>query len=778
MKSLCSGWEFTHEPSAGFLAGGECGEIIRVTLPHQVCPTPLHYADPRLYSGVYGYRRHITADDLSKRYYVIFEGAAHVAELFVNGVKAGEHFCGYTSFRTEVTGFLRPGDNVIAVRLDTTERADVPPFGGVVDYLCYGGLYREAWLEVLPQVHIEDVFVYGDERGLLKGGIETSGLCAAARCRVLDGEREVYSFECPRLEIEEGVPGVTPWSPDSPRLYTLEAAIYGENGAELDKKRVRFGFRRAEFKADGFYLNGKRCFMRGLDRHQCWPYIGYAAPESLQREDARILKEELAVNAVRTSHYPQSRHFIDACDEMGILVFTETPGWQHIGDALWKDRTVENVREMVREYRNHPSIVLWGVRINESRDDDELYRRTNAAAHELDPSRATSGVRFIKKSSLLEDVYAFNDFSHRGGNPGCLPKKDVTPDMEKALLISEHSGHMFPTKAFDNAPRRQEHALRHARVLDAAYRTGEHAGCFGWCMFDYATHRDFGSGDRICYHGVMDSFRNPKLAASVYASQGENRPVLELSSPMEIGDYNASFIGPVYVFTNCDEVDLYKNGEFVTTLRPKKAGLPHPPIEVDDIVGGLLKKNEGFTGAKERVIRECLNAAAKYGMEDLPLSAKLKFAEAMAVHHMSYEQGYALYGKYIGNWGGEVTEWRLDGRMGGEVVASITRRPTDRLKLEAIASATRLQLSDTYDMAAVRIRITDEFGAAAPYAQYPVTLELEGEAELIGPRIVTAEGGMCGAYIKTNGRSGSARLTVSCPQLDPVIIDFSINDAN
>ena len=247
---------------------------------------------------------------------------------------------------------------------------------------------------------------------------------------------------------------------------------------------------------------------------------------------------------------------------------------------------------------------------------------------------------------------------------------------------------------------------------------------------------------------------------------------------MEIGDYNASFIGPVYVFTNCDEVDLYKNGEFVTTLRPKKAGLPHPPIEVDDIVGGLLKKNEGFTGAKERVIRECLNAAAKYGMEDLPLSAKLKFAEAMALHHMSYEQGYALYGKYIGNWGGEVTEWRLDGRMGGEVVASITRRPTDRLKLEAIASATRLRLSDTYDMAAVRIRITDEFGAAAPYAQYPVTLELEGEAELIGPRIVTAEGGMCGAYIKTNGRSGSARLTVSCPQLDPVIIDFSINDAN
>lgn len=96
--------------------------------------------------------------------------------------------------------------------------------------------------------------------------------------------------------------------------------------------------------------------------------------------------------------------------------------------------------------------------------------------------------------------------------------------MDKALLISECNGHMYPTKPFDDAPHRQEHALRHARVLNAAYADGEHAGCFGWCMFDYATHKDFGSGDRICYHGVLDSFRNPKLAAAVYASQGGGKP--------------------------------------------------------------------------------------------------------------------------------------------------------------------------------------------------------------------------------------------------------------
>ena len=170
--------------------------------------------------------------------------------------------------------------------------------------------------------------------------------------------------------------------------------------------------------------------------------------------------------------------------------------------------------------RNHPSIILWGVRINESVDDDAFYTRTNQIAHQLDPSRATSGVRYLEKSHLLEDVYAYNDFSHNGTTPGAKPKKDVTPDMGKALLISECNGHMYPTKAFDDGPHRQEHALRHVRVQNAAYASGEHAGCFGWCMFDYQTHKDFGSGDRICYHGVLDSFRNPETGGGGLCQSG------------------------------------------------------------------------------------------------------------------------------------------------------------------------------------------------------------------------------------------------------------------
>ena len=776
MVNISSGWEFVKDPSEGFFKGGSEGAegIESVRLPHTAGSVPMHYAAPEDYTGVFGYRRSIFIPDKTKRYFIRFDGAAHAAVLYINGREAASHYCGYTAFRAEITDLVHEGENLAAVRLDTTERPDVPPFGFVMDYLGYGGLYREAWLEERNPEHIEDIFVYGDEKGLLRGSVKATCGFSSARCRVMDGERVHWEFTVKHGEFEEGVPGVLPWSPESPKLYRFEAAIFDESGAELDTASVRFGFRRAAFKSDGFYLNGKRCFMRGLDRHQCWPYIGYAAPASLQREDARILKEELACSAVRTSHYPQSQSFIDACDELGLLVFTEIPGWQHIGDEDWKQRSIENVREMVMQYRNHPSIVLWGVRINESRDDDGFYSRTNALAHELDPSRATSGVRFMEQSSLLEDVYAYNDFSHHGDNGGCRPKKAVTPDMDKALLISEHNGHMFPTKSFDNAKRRQEHALRHAKVLHDAYETGEHAGCFGWCMFDYATHREFGSGDRICYHGVMDAFRNPKLAAAVYSSQGDDKPVLEIGSPMEIGDYNASNIGPVYMFTNADEVELYRNGRFVASFRPEESAMPHPPIELSDIVGELLSADEGYTGGKEKAVRECINAMAKYGYDDIPLKYKLKLGECVLRYGMTPEDGRRLYGKYVGNWGDTVTEWRFEAKKGGQTVASCVKRPSRKLHIEALASQTELHEGDTYDMAAVRIRVLDENGSPAPYAQLPVRLSLSGCAELVGPDIVTAEGGMCGCYIRTVGTRGGASLTVSCAQTDPVVIDFII----
>ncbi len=773
IHSLCNHWEFVESWSDGFARGEGSGASVR--LPHTVKELPPHYGDHMAYQMLCGYRKTLSWDEswAGKRVFLRFDGAGHIATVYLNGKELATHNCGYTAFRVELTDALTQGENLVAVKLDTTENGAVPPFGFVIDYLTYGGLYREAWLDVREKSYIDDIFVTTPTLDTAHVALTCVG---GERCRVSiceeDGTLCASAEGAGELDIP--FPNAKAWTLDDPHRYVLKCQLLdGEH--VCDTQEVKFGFRTIRFDKTGFYLNGEKTFLRGLNRHQCYPYMGYAAPESLQREDARILKEELGCTAVRTSHYPQSHYFIDECDRIGLLVFTEIPGWQHIGGDGWKDQAVENTREMVLQYRNHPSIVLWGVRINESGDDDALYTRTNAVARELDPSRPTSGVRCFEKSSLLEDVYAFNDFSHCGGNAGVKPKRNVTTQPEKALLVSEHSGHMFPTKSFDNWDRRQEQALRHARVLNDAMADGDHAGCFGWCMFDYPTHKDFGSGDRVCYHGVLDAYRNPKLAAALYASQSDKEPILVVSSPMDIGDYNGGMLGEIVVFSNADEVALYKNDVFVTKLSEGRwEALPHGPKIADDLVGEMLETVEHFPKPKAELVRKCLLAAAKHGINSLPPTDIALLSYTMMRYKLRYQDAYDLYGKYIGNWGGAATVWRFDAIKDGKVVKSVTCRPNTDLQLEVTPSTTVLHEAQSYDAAAVRIRVLDGNGNIAPYAQLPIRLTLTGCAELIGTDILAAEGGMAGTYVRTVGQTGTASLTIEAPDLAPVTVSFTV----
>ena len=779
IHSLCNGWEYVPEWTAEFGKGKGSG-FEEVRLPHDNI-YPFHYATPEDYERVCGYRKNIYfSEELKEKHiFLQFDGAAHIATLYVNGEEVATHGCGYTAFRTEITDHVKFGkENLISVKLDSTENPSVPPFGFVIDYLTYGGLYREAWLDIRNSEYIEDVFVSTVAKTLFaKTSLSGNVTGLTLEYALYDGDVCIVSanMEADRnFDFQIGCPKAELWDTEHPKLYRLVVEL--KKGRDiLDTQEINVGFRDIQFRNDGFYLNGKKLFIRGLNRHQSYPYLGYAAPKHLQEEDARIMKEELALNAVRTSHYPQSRYFVDACDRLGLLVFTEIPGWQHIGESEgWKEQAVKNVEEMVLQYRNHPSVVLWGVRINESQDCDELYEITNKKARELDHTRPTSGVRYIEKSHLLEDVYAYNDFSHDGTNPGCRPKSKVTNE-GKPLLISEACGHMFPTKSFDPWEKRQSHALRHSTVLEDAMRDGDHLGVFQWCMFDYQTHKDFGSGDRICYHGVMDGFRNPKLAAAFYASQGEI-PVLEVSSPMDIGDYPAGRLPGAWVFSNGEKVVLRKNGVFVKEFIPDpESPLPHPPVEIDDIIGDLLNSQEGFTGKKETLIHDCLKAAQKYGISTLPFKYKVKLAWAMLRYRLSYNDGVNLYGKYVGNWGGESTVWTFEAIRSGEVVACSDRAPASRLSLEVRASASELQEGDAYDMAAIRIRVLDEYRNLASYAQLPVSFTVEGDTvQIVGPHIATLEGGMGGTYIRTTGKTGKSTLHIGTSQCDTVSVEFIV----
>jgi beta-galactosidase len=470
----------------------------------------------------------------------------------------------------------------------------------------------------------------------------------------------------------------------------------------VDQDERRIGFRQAEFTDHGFELNGKVIKLRGLDRHQTFPFVGQAMPGRPQRSDANILRNKLKCNIVRTSHYPQSRHFLDACDEMGLLVLEEIPGWQHIGDEAWKLLAIDNVGRMIRRDWNHPSIILWGVRINESRDDHDFYVRTNALAHKLDPTRQTGGIRYFQSSEFLEDVFTMNDF----GWP-------LKPPNHPRYLNTEFVGHTYPTKTIDQIERLREHTIRHARVHDQLASNPQYAGGIGWCAFDYNTHADFGSGDRICYHGVTDIFREPKPAAGFYKSQCDPRDevVLEPAFHWARGDESIGFTKAL-VCSNCDHLKFYIGDQLVAEADPDRQQFPH----------------------------------LKYA----PFVADLSHA--------------------VDHWG----DLRIEGYIGGNKAVSktLSGRGIDQ-KFALVPDDTRL-LADGADTTRVVLRVTDEYGAIRPFANDAIQLALDGPAEIIGDNPFALVGGTGAIWIRSKEQPGTARLSAKHPVLGTQTLDIEL----
>ncbi len=562
-----------------------------VTLPHTNKLFPHHNFDNLDYQFISTYRKRFDFSAQAaggRTVFLDFEGVMLACTVYLNGVRLAEHLGGYISFSVNLTETVRDGENVLTVYVDSRERKDIPPYGHLVDYLTFGGIYRDVFLRLVNPTHLENLFVRPTDVlttpqlacDVRLNQIEP-GLSLTAQLLDPAGQEIAVAQGMPDRATTtlafSALPQVDLWDLDSPTLYTVRVALH-RAGAEVDSLSARFGFRTAEFRPDGgFYLNGQRTPLIGLNRHQTYPYIGAAAPARLQRQDADILKNELACTIVRTSHYPQSPYFLDRCDEIGLLVFEEITGWQHIGDGSWQEITLDELEAMLDRDHNHPAIIAWGVRINESHDNDDFYTRTNALAHRMDPTRQTGGVRYFLGSSFLEDLYTFNDFSNT-----------VTEPTEQPHLITEFAGHMFPTKIFDHEERLIDHALLHTKVQNLQLGNDRVAGAIGWCAFDYNTHIEFGSGDRICYHGVMDIFRLPKWAAYFYGSQQSpaKRIVLQAATHWTMGDRSAGGNNPLTVFSNCDEVEVIIGDFVVGTFQPDRAAyphLPHPPFTISGL---------------------------------------------------------------------------------------------------------------------------------------------------------------------------------------------------
>jgi beta-galactosidase len=735
------GWLFGGRYTAGAeLPGHADSHYARVTVPHTV--TELSWADWDYthWQQRWIYRKHFSTAILTpgrRRVLLTFDGVMTNATVLLNGKTVATHQGGYLPFTAELTEHLNVfGDNVLAVICDG-RWLDVPPDAlpagaSTIDYLQPAGIYRDVRLDVVPRSYLADVFarprnVLTADRSVrvtatVRAGAVPKGQTATLTATLLDSAGSQLASAKAAVKIASTgahaasvtigkLPAVSYWSPENPALYTVRTTLsyagtaLAEGGSHTVSTRI--GFREAVFKTDGFYLNGSRYQIFGLNRHQLYPYLGMAAPASVQRRDARILKEVLNVNMVRCSHYPQSPHFLDACDELGIMVFEEPPGWSYIGDATFQQLVLDNVRDMVIRDRNRPSVVVWGTRLDETKNYITLYAKARQLAYTYDGSRQTSGaLAFMSTAGWAEDVFSHDDYHIVGGIPQLRPPVAGYP-----YLVTEAIGAgINPTYRWaDPTATLADQALWHAMVHDQARANPRYTGLLGWAGFDYysgppadaaALLKDWRT---MRTPGVVDVFRVPKPGASIYQSQVDpgTRPVL---IPVFCWDVTDPPGATAMFATNCDRIELYLGGRHWQTATPDITRFGH--------------------------------------LRYPPVTADLTFA---------------------GRHGG-LPDLRVEGYLNGALVKTLLMTAdTSRDRLELTVGSTQI-VGDGSDATGISFRAVDAYGNRRPGVTGDVTLTLSGPGTLVGtnPFPFGTLGGVGGAFVRSlPGAAGQVTVTAT-----------------
>lgn len=723
--SICEDWHFSPLWSESFAQGQTQGEA--VCLPHavsllwddaQAVPLPM----------TCGYRRALAlpAEWENGRVFVRFDGIAGEAQLFVNGQPAGRQDCPGIAFAAEITALVHFGtENVLALRVSAGGEKAADPAAAALGL--YMGLNRSAWLEGTPsqaraaalvvqtpapaQADLAITLEHPEEIAAVQAEL-LSPAGSRLFLRVLTGrqiEPELLLHEC-------AAPGAPAWTPESPALCTARVRLLGRHGELLDEETQRFGFRRVRFRDDGFFLSGRRQKLIGLNRVEYWPEAGTALPAALQRFDAEILKNELHVNAVRTPGCVPAPEFLDACDELGLLVLPELPA-----RALRTPETADAaLRGMILQNAAHPCIAAWGIPVPRGTGASPLQQQLAKRAHELDLTRQTVGICAGGQEPLPEDVYAFEDYAD--GRRAAPPRSAVTPRGTRCYLLAAHSA-VPGADAAAEGPLPQ--ALRHAAALDAVFAQENCAGAFGSYFADFPAGA-FGGGGAVCRCGVLDAWRNPRLAAAVYASQSDAAPCLVLSGAPDGGLPAGE---GVWAFTNAQALRVYRSG----------VRLPSGKVEIAS-----------------------------------PQPAGLRLHRALCGfwHGIPHREWQRLYEEYAAPRPARAPEICVEALRGDAFAERAVCGPAAGLHLEASASS--LSLCGAAGAAAVRLRLADANGRTAGGFERPVTLEVSGPLTLAGPRQICLQDGQGGALLMAAGGTGEACLTVTMPGARSAQLRFAV----
>ena len=746
-----------------------------VILPHTPRLEPVVVND--LWQGVCWYRKRFATEDAWKdaRVFIDFGAGMQVADVWVNRKHRCHHAGGYQGFVIDITGDLvAEGSNLIAVRLDNRDTCECPPgkntYGTVADPLSgldfhyFGGLYREVRLTVTDCVHISDpLHVHVEEGGgvfvRFEGISEASATMmvkthvvnecwSEARCRLTSVLLDMYGNEVARMESDEVVlPALNDhtfeqsadishpslWHPNHPYLYLLRSQVY-RDGELIDEVTTRVGIRHIVISyEDGLRLNGQPMRLFGSNRHQEHPYIGYALSANANWRDAYRAKAA-GLNFIRLSHYPQHPAFLDACDELGIMVQAPVPGWQQFHNCeAFVSNAYRDVRQLIRRDRNHPSVILWEVNLNETASPSWFTRECQRIAHAEYPGDQcfTLGDGPGWQAAAVWDVLHAAD-----------------PTQRKPTMIREYGDWAFGGNGSTTRQLRrdgEDALLQQAwNFLWSHNQNGARVGCIGdasWCLFDY----NRGYDHRIAACGAMDIFRLRKFTYSLFQSQRDPRvvrPDVESGPMVFIASYWTPRESPtkVVVFSNCDEVELLLNGRPLARRAPDAGPTTR------------YNQRQGSDPTPSTV-----------GATDLDTSGGDPF-DGGNCEHLDHPP-FTFCGV---PW--EDGELRAVGYLDGQGVAEhIVQTPGAPTSLElSFALSGRSLEANGADAIFVYASVVDAAGTLVPRAEHPITFEVDGPAQVIGPTLVIAEAGIAPALLRAGTEPGTITVTARSKGLQEV----------
>lgn len=641
-KDFGEDWQFRRVEKAD----EENPEWETVVIPHSVKIEPLVVNDQ--WQGTSIYRKDFAVDKPKKeKWFLHFEGVMQEAEVKINDNLVKTHKGGYLPFTVDATPhLLNDTINSIEVVVKNVDNSAIPPGKPLkdLDFNYYGGIYRNVILEKTNPVYITNavnadevngggVLIHFDDidesvaKGIVKTNVQNdSGEDRVIRLRTtfVSEKGKIQEFISKPRHIERGkdfdyvqkisVKEPELWSPDDPNLYNVKVEVL-EGERLLSQKTLRTGIREIELTGDGFFLNGERIFLNGTNRHQEYPYIGYALSDEANYRDAYKIKQA-GFNFVRLSHYPQAPAFLKAADELGLLVMNAIPGWQYFKEGEFVDNALQDIKDMARRDRNHPSVVFWENSLNESEMTDEFIVKANEV---------------LKAELPYEDTYSAGWMDHPAYDLFIPARQHAKPPHywneynkpDRPILIAEYGDWEyyaqnagFNQKAFDDLKEEErtsrqlrgdgekrliQQALNFQEAANSNLKGNQTIGMANWLMFDY----NRGYVDDLEASGIADIFRIPKFSYYFYKSQKDPDPG-PFSGPMV---FIANYWQPdsptdVTVFSNAEEVALYLNDVLLAKKQPERDQfsdeLPHPPFRfnVPAFRRGTLKA-VGYIGGEE-----------------------------------------------------------------------------------------------------------------------------------------------------------------------------------